>query len=480
MAMKKIGLASGMNHLPALRIKSYLIGAGAGAAGGKEISVVEEQTEVRSDAPTDRIALGDRKIAAYLALRRLDASGCEAAILPDVRIQPYLTELQKEVRIPLIPLFGELAQDLRAKGIRKAALLGSALASSYFRTLVGGEVELIEATPVEMEAFEALQDPQSGLRRFGLTEGFKASLVSIGQELQGRGAECLIPNCTQIARFAEELQQAGLPVWNALKHAAEHAAGEKHERLPKPYKIGIIGGLGPAATVDLCDKIVKATPAKTDQEHIKVAVEQNPQTPDRTACLLDGGEDPTLALYGCALRLEEDGCDAIVVPCNTAHAFIPCLERHLHVPFINMQQTALDEIKAKLGGLARIGLLATSGTIRTGIYGEKAKAMNMPMFVPDAQHQERVMAAIYGPEGAKAGFTDGICREDLLSGAEYLVREFDCNCLILGCTELPLILDESDAFEIAGKSVIVIDPTAALARKVAAEAEKAYEERGTR
>ena len=250
--------------------------------------------------------------------------------------------------------------------------------------------------------------------------------------------------------------------------------------LPKPFKVGMIGGLGPAATVDLYDKIVKATPAKVDQAHIKLVVEQNPQIPDRTAALLEGGEDPTLALYNCAERLERDGCDVIIVPCNTAHAFVPYLERYLKTPFVNMQQTALDEIKAKLGDAARVGLLATSGTIRTGIYGDKAKAMGLPIFVPDETHQARVMAAIYGPQGAKAGFTDGVCREDLLSAAEYLVKTYDCNCLILGCTELPLILDESDAFDVAGKSVVVVDPTAALARRVVGLAEKATEERGVR
>ena len=74
------------------------------------------------------------------------------------------------------------------------------------------------------------------------------------------------------------------------------------------------------------------------------------------------------SLYSALKRLEKDGCDAIIVPCNTAHAFVPYLERHLGIPFINMQQTALDEIARKLGETARIGLLATSGTVQTGIY----------------------------------------------------------------------------------------------------------------
>lgn len=90
------------------------------------------------------------------------------------------------------------------------------------------------------------------------------------------------------------------------------------------------------------------------------------------------------------------------------------------------------------------------------------------------------MAAIYGPVGAKAGFTTGQCRDDLVSAAEYLVKTYDCNCLILGCTELPLILDECDDFPCGGKTVSLIDPTSALARKVARVAQETNAERGTR
>ena len=264
---------------------------------------------------------------------------------------------------------------------------------------------------------------------------------------------------------------------SASTYAADLIDALKDGPVLKGFKVGMIGGLGPAATVDLYDKITKATPAKNDQEHIRVVIEQNPQIPDRTKCLLDNGEDPTLALYNCAKRLEKDGCDALIIPCNTAHAFAPYMERHLSIPFINMQKACMDEIEAKFGEKARVGLLATTGTVKTGIYSKKAEAMGIAMFVPDAEHQERVMAAIYGPKGAKAGFTDGVCRDDLVSAAEYMVKTYDCNVLILGCTELPLILDEGD-MEVAGKTVFVIDPTSALARRVVKTALEANKERG--
>lgn len=478
MAQKKIGIACGINPLPALKAKSWVIGAASDS--DQQVEVVESAVELPLEAPTDRIALGDRKITAFLAVRELERAGCDAVVLPDIKSMPFLAEVQQEVQIPVVSLFEALVAKVKTGAVKKIGLLGKALPVEFYEKLFGDALEVIHPDEALLAVFAKVQNPCEGLRKYGLTPEFNELLLKAGEKLVAEGAELLIPNCTQMARFAEELRLEGLPVEDILKDAADIAVLKTPVKRPKPFKVGMIGGLGPAATVDLYDKIVKATPAKIDQEHIKLVVEQNPQIPDRTACLLKGGEDPTLALFNCAKRLEEDDCDALIVPCNTAHAFLPYLERFIRIPFINMQQAALDEIKAKLGDKARIGLLATTGTVQTGIYGKKADAMGLPMFTPGAENQERVMAAIYGPKGAKAGFTDGVCREDLLAGAEELVREHGCNCLILGCTELPLILDESDDFEVAGAHVVVIDPTAALARKVVKTAEASFEKTGVR
>ena len=337
----------------------------------------------------------------------------------------------------------------------------------------------------------------------------KIELFNAVEALAAKGVRIAAFTCACPHAWFDELAASRMAVGEALTNIAAAdvklpevklslnwmaACGAKGEPLPvedyaekllstcdalpvKPYKVGLIGGLGPAATVDLYDKIVKATPATTDQEHIRLVVEQNPQIPDRTKALLEVGADPTLALYRCAKALQADGCDAVIIPCNTAHAFMPYMRRHLDVNFIDMQESCLNEIQAKFGDKARVGLMATTGTVRTGIYSKKAEAMGIPMFVPDEAHQARVMAAIYGPKGAKAGFTDGNCREDLVSAAEYLVKTYDCNVLILGCTELPLILDEGD-FDCVGKTVYIIDPTSSLARRVVKTALAANKERG--
>jgi aspartate racemase len=454
----KIGLASGINGVVAPYIKAALFRAAA--EHKRTVDLLEDGTELRRDAADETTKLRDMKIASLDAARNLQRRGADAVLLSNIASEAFRTEVQAELSVPVFSLYTGAFDAVRASGKKKVGMLGFAVPADFIRASLPG-FEIIEGSGTEDARTD---DPEAASRECEL--------------LLGKGAEILLPCCGREAGAAPELIRRGYPVVDVFSLACDALMADPPKRVPRGFKIGMIGGLGPAATVDLYDKVTRATPAKTDQEHIKVVIEQNPQIADRTAALLEGGPDPTLALYACAKRLEEDECDAIIVPCNTAHAFLPYLERHIRIPFVNMQQAALEEIQAKLGSKARIGLLATTGTVRTGIYSKKAEAMGLPMFVPDDEHQKRVMAAIYGPRGAKAGFTDGVCRDDLMSGAEYLVKTYGCNCLILGCTELPLILDESDAFPVAGQNVTVVDPTSALARKIVRMALKADEERG--
>lgn len=465
MKVQKVGIATGINPFVAMKLKANLLAQAS--RQGQMIDIVEDDTTVRSDAPDEATLWADRRIAAYLAARNLLAQGAQVVLYPDVRLSSLASEVQKEVNAPVVSIFEAAFHNLRLKNVRKVALLGSATPAAYFKKAYP-DFEFIEPTDALLQTFEVLQDPQTGLRAQGLTPAYEVQLLDAAHALLQMGAQCLIPNCGQIARFASLLQRADLPIIDLLERTAHHLLTQPLTPIEKPFKVGLIGGLGPAATVDLYNKITLATPAKIDQEHIKLVVEQNPQIPDRTEALLHDGDDPVLALYNCAYRLQQDGCDAIIVPCNTAHAFLPYLARHLSVPFINMQQAALDEIAATLGDQARIGLLATSGTIASGIYSQKAQSMGLPLFTPDATHQKRVMQAIYGDHGVKAGYTNGTCRDDLISAAEFLVKTYNCNCLILGCTELPLILSESKHFPLLDREVMIVDPTAALARKVVA------------
>lgn len=466
---KLLGLVTGLNPRAALAVKTALL-----AQGGENVCVIESEGQFKID-PDPVFALSDRKIFVFNEAGNLMERGADLVLVPDFKAGSFINEIQREYTTPVLDMKTALMAMMKPGMVVGVLDEGNARGCADGACELSQQIKMIFPTEAEKAQLDSIREV---IRKEGPTDAAAAAIETICQRMVDAGATVIVPNCTQFALTQPTLAQKGLPVMDVFTAFAQAALEHSTAKLPKSFKLGLLGGLGPAATVDLYDKIVKATPAKNDQEHFKVVIEQNPQIDDRTACLLYGGPDPTIAMYNACKRLENDGCEYIIIPCNTAHAFLPRLKRHLKTPFIDMQQTMLDAIKAKFGDEARVGLLATSGTIATGIYSQKAEKMGMKMFTPDEDHQKSVMNAIYGPEGAKAGFTTGTCYDDLYRGAKYLVDTYDCNVLILGCTELPLIFHETDDFKIGDKTVSIVDPTATLARKCVEIAMNVIKERG--
>lgn len=234
------------------------------------------------------------------------------------------------------------------------------------------------------------------------------------------------------------------------------------------FRLGIVGGLGPAATVDFMAKLIRFTPARRDQDHLRLIVEHDPRIPDRSAHLLGvGDEDPAVALYAACRRLENGGADAIVIPCNTAHAFAARLQPRLGIPIVNMLTEAVSEIARTHGRDVRVGLLGTDATIATRVYHDAAAAVGLTLTTPDAPHQALVMQAIFGPSGVK---TRGANEEAaaMLDRAIAHLAARGAEVAILGCTELPLLAHESAAYQVDGRRIALADPTAILARRCVA------------
>ena len=235
--------------------------------------------------------------------------------------------------------------------------------------------------------------------------------------------------------------------------------------IPYPHKIiGIVGGMGPSATVDLMDKIIRCTPAVTDQQHLKMVVEHNPQIPDRTKYLLGDGADPTDAIYATCKKLESAGADMIAIPCNTAHAFFGRIQPRLSIPIVNMLQATVEFLKHAHPDTQKVGLLATSGTIKSGVYHDVFKATDCDLLVPDLDFQKKLMNVIYGDEGIKAGYTDGECLNEFQLVLDHLTDR-GAGVVILGCTELPLLKLNTLITRNGEESAVFVDPTWVLARK---------------
>lgn len=218
--------------------------------------------------------------------------------------------------------------------------------------------------------------------------------------------------------------------------------------------IGILGGMGPEATIDLFYKIIKSTPAGKDQEHLRIIIDNNPKIPDRTAAILGKGEDPLPALQETARNLEKAGADFIIIPCNTAHYFLPLIQESVKIPILNMIEEAAKETQKRIPQIQKVGLLASIGIYESEIYHQQFKKFNIEVISPEEKDKEEVMKAIYA---VKAGnLSEGIKRS-ILKIAQKLIDK-GAEVIIAGCTEIPLILKEGDV------SVLLIDPTQVLAK----------------
>lgn len=220
--------------------------------------------------------------------------------------------------------------------------------------------------------------------------------------------------------------------------------------------IGIVGGMGPAATAYFYETIVTRTPEETDQDHLRVIVDSNPKIPDRTAYLTGDGPDPRPSLLETARNVEAAGADFLTVPCNTAHAFHDDLSAAVDVPVLHMIDLAARRVGSN-DEYERVGLLATDGTIDLGIYHERLADQPVELATPEPRVQEWVMEALYR---VKSGESER--PRELLVDA---VDAFDgVDAVIAGCTEVPL------AFDREAVDVPLVDPMMVMADEAIARA----------
>lgn len=224
--------------------------------------------------------------------------------------------------------------------------------------------------------------------------------------------------------------------------------------------VGVLGGMGPAATVDFLQRLVEATFATSDQDHIRVLVDSDPSVPDRTAHLLGDGEDPRPALRRMARGLARAGADLLVMPCNTAHAYAAEIERAVSIPLVDWPGVVADGVQA--ADRACVGILATRGTVVAGIYQRAFGLRGVDVVVPAEPTQDGLMEAIYGADGIKSvGRAGATSRRLLLDAAQQLVS-MGADGLVLACTELSVVhgLDPVEA------AVPVFDAADIVARHV--------------
>jgi aspartate racemase len=221
----------------------------------------------------------------------------------------------------------------------------------------------------------------------------------------------------------------------------------------QPKKIaGVLGGMGPDATVDFMATVVALTAAETDQDHIRMLVDHNPQVPDRQAALSGDRTAVSEVLAGMAVRLQESGADFLVMPCNTAYVFADKAIASVSIPFLSI----IEETVSAIGPDTRIvGVLATTACLQAGAYQEKLEAGGRRVLLPDEAGQEILMKLIRRVKAADRGSD---VRAAMSEVAAKLVQN-GAQAIIAGCTEIPIVLGQADV------NVPLFSSTGILARR---------------
>ena len=222
--------------------------------------------------------------------------------------------------------------------------------------------------------------------------------------------------------------------------------------------VGVIGGMGPEATVEFLRRVVMRTPARDDADHLHILVDNNPKIPSRIAALIDGtGEDPAPTLCRMAQGLQDQGADFLVMPCNTAHHYLPAIAASVRIPVLDMVQLSIARLA---GGPRRIGMLASPAVRMVGLYKARLEQAGLDALFPDAPHEARLLEVI---KAVKAGKHGAGQQDDYGAVARHL-RQARAEALLIACTELSVLSPPDLGLPVVDTLDVLVDATITTAR----------------
>lgn len=233
----------------------------------------------------------------------------------------------------------------------------------------------------------------------------------------------------------------------------------------KEKVVGILGGMGPEATVDLMSSIIKATHAEHEEDHLRIIVDNNPKMPSRQDAIIHGTESPVPAMVETAKNLQNAGADFVIIGANTAHYFYDEVSAQVDIPFLHIIDETIKEIQNVLPNVKKVGVLATNAAVQAHLYDKSCDKFGVEIIPASDTMQNQIHDAIFD---FKYNSLSPKNIQWATEVAEYLIKE-GAEALIMGCTEIPLILREV-AF-----GVPVVDPNEIIAKVAVAYAKNQYE-----
>ena len=222
--------------------------------------------------------------------------------------------------------------------------------------------------------------------------------------------------------------------------------------------VGVIGGMGPDATVDFMSRVLRETPAGKDQDHVRMVVDHNPRIPSRQLAMRGEGENPGPVIASMAERLASAGADFLVMPCNLAHAWQSDIRAATNIPFVSIVDESLRSAESRIGAESPIGLMTTPGCFKAGLYQHALADAGRPAILQTPDELAETMSFVYR---IKSGDQSAEVAQGLKDLASRLIDR-GAEVLIAACTEFPLVLNES-MFDVA-----FVSSTDVLAKKTVA------------
>lgn len=227
--------------------------------------------------------------------------------------------------------------------------------------------------------------------------------------------------------------------------------------------VGIIGGMGPEATIDLMRRIIMNTPAQDDADHIRCIVDNNPKIPSRIKALIEGrGESPGPAMAEMGRRLEEYGADFLAIPCNTAHAYYEDVRSAVSIPVLHIVHIAVAAAMRMNPKVSRIGILASPAVRTTRLYANILELYGLQAVYPCPEEETALLDTI---RKIKQGKVNRALKENI-SEIVHSLAVSGADMAIAACTELGLVFNGEQC------GLEIVDAAEALAREIVAIVKK--------
>ena len=222
--------------------------------------------------------------------------------------------------------------------------------------------------------------------------------------------------------------------------------------------LGILGGMGPYASLDLYQKILELTPAQTDQDHLHIILDSNSDVPSRTEAILKDAQDPVPEILHSLRKLEAASVDLIAIPCHTSHYYFSSFRSAIKTPVINMVECVASHVATNFSNVKYVGVLGSSATMLSGMYQKELLKYGFQPLVPSKSAQDELVSqAIYAEKGIKAGYKSKENTQLLLEACDVLIAR-GAEVIISACTEIPLVINNENS------AAPFIDSTSVLAQ----------------